>query len=166
MTLELFPLQFSSWDRYEILSFLGEGGMARVYKARDPRLNRFVALKFLRHEDDRDHVQRLFQEAQAQARIDHEHICRVYEVGEAEGHPYIAMQFIDGGPIHLAARTLTLEQKVRLLQQAAEAMHAAHRLGLIHRDLKPANILVERAGDGSWRPCVMDFGLVRQVDAQ
>lgn len=166
MTLELFPLQFSSWDRYEDLAFLGEGGMARVYKARDPRLNRFVALKFLRHEDDREHVQRLFQEAQAQARIDHEHICRVYEVGEAEGHPYIAMQYIDGGPIHLAARSLTLEQKVRLMQQAAEAMHAAHRLGLIHRDLKPANILVERAGDGSWRPCVMDFGLVRQVDAQ
>lgn len=166
MPLELFPLQFTAWDRYEILSFLGEGGMARVYKARDPRLNRFVALKFLRHEDDRDHVQRLFQEAQAQARIDHEHICRVYEVGEAEGHPYIAMQLIDGGPIHLAARSLTLEQKVRLMQQAAEAMHAAHRLGLIHRDLKPANILVERAGDGSWRPCVMDFGLVRQVDAK
>ena len=166
MTLELFPLQFSSWDRYEDLAFLGEGGMARVYKARDPRLNRFVALKFLRHEDDREHVQRLFQEAQAQARIDHENICRVYEVGEAEGRPYIAMQYIDGGPIHLAARSLTLEQKIRLVRQAAEAMHAAHRLGLIHRDLKPANILVERAGDGSWRPCVMDFGLVRQVDVQ
>ncbi len=166
MPLELFPLQFSSWDRYEDLTFLGEGGMARVYKARDPRLNRLVALKFLRHEDDREHVQRLFQEAQAQARIDHEYICRVYEVGEAEGHPYIAMQLIDGGPIHLAARSLTLEQKLRLMQQAAEAMHAAHRLGLIHRDLKPANILVEQAGDGSWRPCVMDFGLVRQVDAR
>jgi serine/threonine-protein kinase len=166
MTLESFPLQFSSWDRYEILSFLGEGGMARVYKARDPRLNRFVALKFLRHEDDREQVQRLFQEARAQARIDHEHICRVYEVGEAEGHPYIAMQFIDGEPIQVAARALTLEQKVRLVRQAAEAMHAAHRLGLIHRDLKPANILVERAGDGSWRPCVMDFGLVRQVDTR
>jgi tRNA A-37 threonylcarbamoyl transferase component Bud32/Flp pilus assembly protein TadD len=166
MALEYLPFQFTAWDRYEIVSFLGEGGMARVYKARDPRLNRFVALKFLRHEDDREHVQRLFQEAQAQARIDHEHVCRVYEVGDAEGHPFIAMQFIDGEPIHLSARKLTVEQKIRLMQQVAEAMHAAHRLGLIHRDLKPANIMVERAEDGSLRPCVMDFGLVRQVDVQ
>src|SRR5262249_44947935 len=82
-----------NWDRFEPGEFIGEGGMGRVYKARDPRLNRYVALKFLRGGDPQQ-VRRFIREAQTQARIDHAHICKVHEVGEVEGMPYIAMAYI------------------------------------------------------------------------
>ncbi|MEW6368469.1 MAG: serine/threonine-protein kinase [Acidobacteriota bacterium] len=152
----------AGWDRYELVEFIAEGGMGRVYKAVDPVLKRPVALKFLRGDDQRQ-VERFLQEARAQAQVQHEHICRVYEVGEVQGRHYIAMQYISGQTLAQAARCLTLEQRVTMMKQVAEAVNAAHRLGLIHRDLKPTNIMVERAEDGTWKPYVMDFGLVRDV---
>lgn len=158
-----FPVP--GWTRYEFMEFIGEGGMGLVYKARDPRLNRIVALKFLRYRDS-EQLRRFFQEAQAQAKVDHGRVGRVYEVGEAEGHPYIAMQYIQGVSIEKAARGMAFEQKVNLMLEVSEAVHAAHRLGLIHRDLKPANILVESGDDGIPRPFVVDFGLARQLDSQ
>jgi tetratricopeptide (TPR) repeat protein/predicted Ser/Thr protein kinase len=153
-----FPIP--GWDRYEGVRFLGQGGMGQVFLARDLRLRRPVALKFVRG-DDAGLIQRLLSEARAQARVDHERVCQVYEAGEAQGRPFIAMQFVEGQPLHQLAGQLTLEQKVLVLREAAEGVHAAHRAGLIHRDLKPSNILVERTEDGRLKPFVMDFGLAR-----
>lgn len=150
------------WDRYEFQKKLGQGGMGAVYKARDRRLGRDVALKFIRGGDP-NLVMRFLQEARAQARIDHPHVCKVYEVGEVEGKAYIAMQFVDGQSLHRAAKELSLTEKVLLMRQVAEAMHEAHRLGIIHRDLKPDNIMVERLTDGTMSPVVMDFGLAREA---
>ena len=155
----VFPVP--GWDRYESVRFLGQGGMGLVFLAYDVRLRRNVALKFVKG-DDADLIQRLLSEARAQARVEHERVCRVYDANAVEGRPYIAMQFIDGQPLGQIAETLTVEQKVLVLREAAEGVHAAHRAGLIHRDLKPSNILVERTDDGRLKPYVMDFGLARE----
>ncbi len=138
---------------------IGTGGMGEVFKAWDPDLERHVALKYLRH-DDPVLVERLLREARAQARIDHPSVCKVYEVGEDDGRPFIAMEYVDGEPLDAAAKKLTLEQKILLIRKVAEAVQAAHSAGLIHRDLKPANILVvDRAGEP--HPYVLDFGIAR-----
>ena len=159
---ERFPV--TDWDRYEIEEFIGRGGMGDVYKAKDPRLGRYVALKFLRR-DDPDLVERFTREAQAQARIDHDNVCPVYEVGEIEGHSYIAMQYVAGGSLKQITDLLSLRQKVQIMESAADALHAAHLAGLIHRDVKPGNILVEHQPDEGWRPFVVDFGIARDVDS-
>lgn len=152
------------WDRYELLDFIGRGGMGDVFKARDPRLGRFVALKFLRR-DDPQIVQRFTREAQVQARVDHDNVCPVYEVGEVEGHPYIAMQYVAGGTLKEIAHVLGLQDKAKIMVDVADALHAAHQVGLVHRDIKPANILVEQEADGRWRPFVVDFGIARDLDS-
>jgi serine/threonine-protein kinase len=157
-----FPV--TDWDRYEIEEFIGRGGMGDVYKAKDPRLGRFVALKFLRR-DDPDLVARFTREAQAQARIDHDNVCPVYEVGEIDGLSYIAMQYVSGGSLKQVTDLLTIRQKSRIMMDVAHALHAAHLAGLIHRDIKPANILVEHQEDSGWRPFVVDFGIARDLDS-
>ncbi|HZI16142.1 MAG TPA: serine/threonine-protein kinase, partial [Myxococcus sp.] len=154
----VFPV--SGWERYQGGRLLGQGGMGQVFLAYDPLLRRNIALKFVKG-DDAELVRRLLAEARAQARVKHERICQVYEVGEVQGRPYIAMQYVDGQSLSQLADTLTLEQKVLVLREAAEGVQAAHRAGLIHRDLKPSNILVERTEDGRLKPYVMDFGLAR-----
>ncbi|WP_233601952.1 protein kinase [Corallococcus sp. CA047B] len=153
-----FPVPF--WERYRPVRFLGQGGMGRVFLAHDVRLHRDVALKFVRDEDP-ELSRRFVAEARAQARVDHERVCRVYEVGEVQGRAYIAMQYVAGEPLHALSGLLSVEQKARVLRDAALGVHAAHQAGLVHRDLKPSNILVERAEDGALRPYVMDFGLAR-----
>ncbi len=154
-----FPVK--DWDRYEYLGFLGQGGMGMVFLARDRRLGREVAIKFVRIGDDR-HIERFLVEARAQARVDHEHVCKVFEVGEVDGRVFISMQHIAGSSLEVAGPGLSLEQKVVALRNAARGVHEAHRMGIIHRDLKPANIMVERAEDGSFRTFVMDFGLAHE----
>jgi serine/threonine-protein kinase len=158
---DVFPVP--GWDRYEFVDFIGRGGMGDVFKARDPRLNRFVALKFLRR-DDPDQVQRFLREAKVQAKVEHENLCPVYEVGEAQGHSYIAMQYVAGGSIKEIGDLVDVRQKVEIMVDVADALHAAHQAGLIHRDIKPANILVEPTADGGWHPYVVDFGIAREVD--
>ncbi len=138
--------------------------MAFVYKAHDPVLGRTVALKLLRGEDP-DLAERLLREARAQARIDHEHVCRIYEAGREDSRPYIAMQYVDGSNLKDLASSLTLEQKLKLMREVAEAVHAAHREGVVHRDLKPSNVMAERTEDGDWFPYVLDFGLARDAAA-
>ncbi len=150
-------------ERYQDIQFAGEGAAGTVYRAVDPRLGRTIALKLLKG-DSPAHAQRFIAEARAQARIQHEHVCRVYEAGQADGEPYIVMQFIDGEPLARVRGRMTLEQQVKLLQEVSAAVHEAHRLGMIHRDLKPGNILVEQREDGTWKPYVVDFGLARQVE--
>ena len=129
---------------YDTAVRIGSGGMGEVYKAWDPELERFVALKFLRH-DDPELVERLFREARAQARVDHPGICEVYEVGEDDGRPYIAMQYVEGesvdrrlsrlGPIRESfARSIAWE--------VAEGLEHAHEQKIIHRDIKPSNLII------------------------
>jgi serine/threonine-protein kinase len=136
-------LPYLSWDRYRIEGFLGAGGMGAVYKARDCRLNRSVAIKFLRGgqaDSFGTRQRRQFErEARAQASIEHPHICKIYDVGEVEGQPYIAMQLIQGTSL-AGQQAMARDDKVRALQKVAEALHAAHLQGLIHRDIKPAEV--------------------------
>ncbi len=139
--------------------------MGEVFKAWDPDLERHVALKYLRY-DDPALIERLLREARAQARIDHPGVCKVYEVGEHEGRPFIAMQYVDGKPLDVAARSMTVEQKVLLVKQVAEAVQAAHTEGLIHRDLKPGNIIVAEDQECGLRPFVLDFGIAREQEVE
>jgi tetratricopeptide (TPR) repeat protein/predicted Ser/Thr protein kinase len=152
-------------ERYQPVRFLGQGGMGQVFLAYDLQLRRNVALKFMR-EGTPGLAHRFISEARAQARVKHERVCQVYEVGEIKGISYIAMQYVEGPHLGELAPGVTLEQKVLLLREAAEGVHAAHRAGLIHRDLKPSNILVERTEDGRLLPFVMDFGLARDFREQ
>ena len=159
---DVFPV--TEWDRYQFIEFIGRGGMGDVFKARDLRLGRNVALKFLRR-DEPELVKRFIREAQVQAKVDHDNLCPVYEVGEVEGHSYIAMQYVAGGSIKEIADLLDIRDKVGIMVDVADALQAAHQAGLIHRDIKPANILVERNPDGTWHPFVVDFGIARDMDS-
>ena len=154
----------ADWERYALIRLLGEGGMGRVWEANDPRLRRRVAIKFLRG-DDPELVARFLQEARAQARVEHDNVCRIHEVGEVAGRPYIAMQYIDGESLATLAPRLSVTEQVALVRTVAEALQAAHALGLVHRDIKPGNIMVERSAGGAWKPYVMDFGLARELAA-
>ncbi|MFY9226055.1 MAG: protein kinase [Blastocatellia bacterium] len=148
--------------RYEVLKLLGEGGMGSVYKAYDVALDRYVALKFIHHNDEAA-KKRLILEGRTQARIDHPSICKIYEIGEVDNQLFVAMQYIQGDTLGNMAKVLSLEQKVKLVAGAAEGLHAAHKEGLIHRDIKPQNIMVEKKADGSLQASVLDFGLVKEV---
>lgn len=160
------------FGHFQRLEYLGQGGMAKVYKAFDPVLGRAVALKLLLREEDPELFQRLLIEARAQARVEHANVCKIHEAGEVQDaasgipRPYIAMQFINGKSLKETMDEISLEQRVRLMKQVADGVHAAHRVGLIHRDLKPANIMVERNAEGELVPYVMDFGLARETDTQ
>ncbi|HMY17545.1 MAG TPA: protein kinase, partial [Polyangium sp.] len=151
--------------RYEDIRFLGEGGMGTVYRARDPRLGRVVAVKLLKG-DNADLWQRFVAEARAQASIQHENVCHIYDAGEFDGEPFIAMQYIDGEPLSKLKDKLTLEQLIRMMRQISLAVHEAHRLGIIHRDIKPGNVLCEKLPDGTYKPYIMDFGLAREVEGK
>ncbi|HSE39751.1 MAG TPA: serine/threonine-protein kinase, partial [Acidobacteriota bacterium] len=154
-------ITFAGWERYLVSDFLGQGATSKVFKAIDPLLNRKVALKFIL-EIDSGTEKRFIREARAQAQIEHPNICKIHEVGTFSGKHYIAMQFIEGETLGVAAEKMSIEQRVFAMHRVAEAVHAAHRIGIIHRDLKPSNIMVERT-DAGWNPYVLDFGLARET---
>ena len=158
----LAKLTLPRWNQYTNLTFLGEGGMGRIFKAFDPTLRRQVALKFLRRVDP-GRVSALMEEARNQARVNHPFICKVFEAKEWQGQSYVAMQFIDGQTLDKVAPDLTEKERLEVMEKVADAMHAAHREGLIHRDLKPANIMVERTPEGLYNPCILDFGLAHDL---
>ncbi|HEU5181047.1 MAG TPA: protein kinase [Candidatus Polarisedimenticolia bacterium] len=147
---------------YEILSVAGSGGMGVVYKARDTRLDRIVALKVLPEALVRDPArrQRLEQEARAVSSLSHPHICTLHDVGHQEGIDYLVMEYLEGET--LAARLhqgpLPLDQALRHAMEIAGALDAAHRRGLVHRDLKPGNIMLTPVGAK-----LLDFGLAKAV---
>ena len=136
-----FPVE--KWERYEFLTLLGQGGMGAVYKAKDKRLGRLVALKFIRGSDDQM-THRFMQEARAQSRLDHPSICHVFEVGEVEGKAYIAMQFVDGDALDKAQASMSVSTKVQVMRDVSLAMHHAHEKGIIHRDIKPSRVCRSR----------------------
>lgn len=158
----LSALTLPRWNTFINLSFIGEGGMGRIFRAFDPELNRPVALKFLRWVD-RTGAADLIREARSQAQVDHPNICKVFEVKEWHGQVYLVMQFIEGRTLDQVAPLMTLAQKVELMERVADAVHAAHRQGLIHRDLKPTNIMVKQEGPDTFTPYVLDFGLARDA---
>ncbi len=136
-----FPVE--KWERYEFLTLLGQGGMGAVYKAKDKRLGRLVALKFIRGSDDQM-THRFMQEARAQSRLDHPSICHVFEVGEVEGKAYIAMQFVDGDALDKAQASMSVSTKVQVMRDVSLAMHHAHEKGIIHRDIKPSSVCLSK----------------------
>jgi serine/threonine-protein kinase len=146
---------------YEIRELLGSGGQSAVYRAEDVALRRPAAIKILAEETLGDELsrRRFLLEARALSSLQHPHIATIYQIGEQEGKPFIAMEFVPGEPLHrhLAGRALPLSERIGLMAQIAEAVGYAHRLGILHRDLKPANILV--SGDGQVK--LVDFGLAK-----
>ncbi|MBL8797435.1 MAG: protein kinase [Planctomycetia bacterium] len=150
---------------YEMIRELGRGGMGVVYQAKQTALDRVVALKMIRagvHAGGEERL-RFRIEAEAVARLRHANIVQVYEVGEADGRPYIALEYLDGGSLETKLENQPLKPRdaAQLLAVVARGMHAAHLRGIVHRDLKPANILL--AADGT--PKIADFGLAKKLDA-
>ncbi|HKZ78949.1 MAG TPA: UvrD-helicase domain-containing protein [Pyrinomonadaceae bacterium] len=148
---------------YRIMEPLGAGGMGAVYKAYDKKLHRIVALKLLPSDyvSQQDRRNRFLQEARAASALNHPHILTVYEVGEDNGIPYIAMEYVEGQTLRqkIRSRALQLKQSLEISVQIAEGIAKAHEVGIIHRDLKPENLMISRDGYAK----ILDFGLAKLV---
>jgi serine/threonine-protein kinase len=146
--------------RYHLLEQLGEGGMASVYRAEDPRLGREVAVKVIRADYDQDpaFLKRFEREAHTLAQLTHPHIVRVLDAGEQDGLPYVVMDYVPGGTLRKrTGRPMPAAEAGHLVLPIARALDHAHRHGIVHRDVKPANILIAQDG----RPMLSDFGIAR-----
>jgi formylglycine-generating enzyme required for sulfatase activity len=165
--------QETRFGRYRILRELGRGGQGVVHLALDTQLNRQVALKVLTaiaaFSDDL--LKRFRREAEVASRIDHPGICAVFDAGEQDRMPYIAMRYVDGET--LARRIASAREEgatglpptaptIELIEKAARALHAAHEAGVLHRDIKPGNLMITKAGE----PVILDFGLARALDSE
>jgi predicted Ser/Thr protein kinase len=159
--------------RYEILEELGHGAMGTVYRAKDPAMDRVVALKtiislVLVTEKGTEFRERFFREARAAGGLSHPGIVTVYDVGEHDGQPFLVMEFISGKTLADAVKQgerLTLDRVCEIGQKIAEALGYAHKRGVVHRDIKPANILLtSHEGHGIERPKITDFGVAKMVE--
>src|SRR5207247_4863158 len=145
---------------YEIPSVSGAGGMGEVWKARDTRLDRIVAVKVLPEQlaADPQLRARLDREARAISSLNHPHICTLYDVGHQEGIDFLVLEYLEGRTLadRIATGPLPLSEAMSIATQPADALDKAHRAGIVHRDLKPANIFLTKAGTK-----LLDFGLAR-----
>ena len=151
--------------KYDVLDVVGKGGMGVVYRAKDPFLDRMVAIKIMTisYADYPDLLQRFYREAKATANLQHPNIVTVYELGEHEGSPYLAMQFLEGASLDSILRSgqeLSLLQKLDIIIQACHGLSYAHQKGIVHRDIKPGNIMVLKDGNVK----IVDFGIARIGD--
>jgi eukaryotic-like serine/threonine-protein kinase len=153
-------------SHYKIISQLGAGGMGEVYLAQDTKLDRKVALKILPADvaSNRDRMERFVREAKAAAALNHPNIAHIYEIGEADGLNFIAMEFIEGVTLRekIHRERTELRKLLRYLQHAAEGLAKAHAAGIVHRDLKPDNIMI--TGEGHAK--ILDFGLAKLIEPQ
>src|SRR5579864_3319274 len=157
------PMSFASGTKlgpYEIQSVLGAGGMGEVYRARDTRLDRTVAIKILAtHLSSSPELkQRLEREARAISSLNHPHICQLYDIGSQDGAQFLVMEFLEGETLadRLRKGPISLNEIYRIGIAVAEALAVAHRQGIVHRDLKPGNIMLTQSGAK-----LMDFGLAK-----
>jgi len=151
--------------KYDVIDVVGKGGMGVVYRAKDPFLDRMVAIKIMTisYADYPDLLQRFYREAKATANLQHPNIVTVYELGEHEGSPYLAMQYLEGASLEVMLRSgqgLSLLQKIDIIIQACHGLSYAHQKGIVHRDIKPGNIMVLK--DGTVK--IVDFGIARIGD--
>ncbi len=153
----------SEIGQFRIVKQLGKGGMGEVFQARDTKLGRYVALKFLSAElsDDPTFCERFLREAQAIAALNHPHICTIFETGEHEGRPFFAMEYLEGKTLKqlVADGPLEIELLTKVALQLADALHAAHAKEILHRDLKPANVIFDEKGSVK----LFDFGLAKSI---
>jgi serine/threonine protein kinase len=160
MIVKELDLTGKNLGNYKIVSKLGQGGMATVYKAHELSLNRMVALKVLSSQlsEDKAYIKRFQREAQAAAQLNHPNIVQIYAIGEEQGVHYFAMEYIKGkslADIRQEEGVLKPDDAVPIIRQVADALAEAHKAGLVHRDIKPSNIMIDAAG----RPKVTDFGI-------
>ena len=158
------PLIGKQLDEYRLDELLGQGGMARVYRALDVRLDRWVAIKVIdaSFRDDADYMSRFEREAKAIAQLEHPHIVSLYRYGEVDGVLYMAMRYIEGSALNTLLKSYRQEDKLipvaeahRVINQVCQALDYAHGRGVIHRDIKPANIMLDKQGNAF----LADFGL-------
>jgi len=153
-----------SLGRYQVISQLGKGGMATVYKAYDTSLERYVAIKVIRAEQvkDAEALERFKREAKSLAQLSHPNIVKVLDYGEYEGAPYLVMEFITGGALMLReGQAMGWAEAASLLAPIARALEYAHQRKIIHRDVKPANFLITESG----MPMLSDFGIAKALEA-
>ena len=160
-----YPAGTSLGDRYRILGLLGRGGMGEVYRAIDLKLNHPVALKFLPEATVRNPrlLDRFHGEVRIARQVSHPNVCRVYDLGEIEGSPYISMEYVDGDDLGVLLRRigrLPGDKALEIARKLCAGLAAAHAKGVLHRDLKPANIMI----DGHGQLIIMDFGLAALAD--
>lgn len=148
-------------SHYRVLEKIGKGGLGEVFLAEDSILNRRVALKFLTSTENAQHREDILQEARAAASIDHPYVCKVFETGEHQGRPFIAMEFLEGETLsrRLKSGSMPFADAMAFAVEIAEALSEAHGGGIVHCDLKPSNIMITRNGHVK----LMDFGLSRRV---
>ncbi|MBM3296564.1 MAG: tetratricopeptide repeat protein, partial [Candidatus Aminicenantes bacterium] len=150
--------------RYQVIEELGKGGMGRVYKAFDEKIREKVALKLLKPEISADEaaIERFSNELRFARRIAHRHVCRMFDLGEAEGSHFITMEYVSGEDLRSILRMsgpMSAGKTAYIARQICEGLAEAHRLGVVHRDLKPQNIMIDREGNAR----IMDFGIARSL---
>ena len=154
-------------ERYEVIEELGKGGMGRVYKVFDKKVNETIALKLIKPEIDTDEktIERFRNELRFARKISHRHVCRMFDLGEEETSHFITMEYVPGENLKAFIRRsgkLTVEKAVSLAKQVGEGLAEAHSLGVVHRDLKPQNIMIDGVGNAK----IMDFGIARSLSTE